>query len=180
MLSFLLPGELKRQLDAAVIAFIDRQTETFLPEPVREKIRRLSPQLVAQKALDDAVQRAIVRFAREYPDIDEDLAAAVLAVADFWDNVDVRTALLSLVSHPGMPRPEERTQIATHFDTVLPERRNRERVDRAISYVLRLVAMVSTQYFGDSGAAIVTLPASVLPKVSPTFAIAIRTGCCLR
>lgn len=63
MLSFLLPGELKRQLDAALIAFIDRQTETVLPESVREKIRRLSPQLVVQKALDDAVQRAVTRFA---------------------------------------------------------------------------------------------------------------------
>ena len=59
---------------------------------------------------------------------------------DFWANADVRTALLNLVSHPGIARPEEHAQIAVHFDAVLPERRNRERVNRAISYLLRLVA----------------------------------------
>jgi hypothetical protein len=98
MLSFLLPGELKRQLDAALIAFIDRQTAMILPEPVREKIRRLSSQLMVQKALDDAVLRAVTRFTQEYPDIDEDLAESVLAVPDFSDNTEVRQALLTLVS----------------------------------------------------------------------------------
>ena len=71
---------------------------------------------------------------------DEDLVEAIRADEIFWQSEMVQDALVKLVSRPGAWLREERETVRYHFETVLPQRVNRERVDKAISFLLRCIA----------------------------------------
>src|SRR5262249_24285725 len=77
---------------------------------------------------------------REYAEVDEDLVAAIRAAQEFWENAEVRRAIADLVARPGGWGEAEREAVLTHFASVLPERRNRQRVDKAVAYLLRCAA----------------------------------------
>lgn len=131
-----LPDDLKRSMFDAVFEFAGKH----LPGSLGEQVRGLSSQEALRRALDEALQRGIQRFEQEYIEIDEDLVQDLLDTPDLWHNAQIRTAIITLVSNPGSLRDDEHAQIVVHFETVLPRRRNRQRVDRALSYLLRVVA----------------------------------------
>ena len=135
-----IPDALKQQIVDAVINFIGKQAEGLVGEQISSRIRGLSSAGAMRKAMADAFERGVARFQREYTDIDEDLTDAILQSNDFWNDQSVQHAILSLISSPGIDRKEERSTILSHFETILPGRRNRERVDRAVTHLLRMVA----------------------------------------
>ena len=47
---------------------------------------------------------------------------------------------MAILKKPGLYLVEEREQVAQSFAGVLPERKNRERVDRAVTYLLKCLA----------------------------------------
>lgn len=135
-----MPDSLRQQLIDAVIEFITKQSEDFVGQQLSDRIRALSSKGALRKELNKGLERGIARFQQEYADIDEDLTVAIVENQNFWQDRTVQEAVLKLVSMPGLNHSTERETVVAHFETMLPHRRNRERVDRAISYLLRTVA----------------------------------------
>jgi len=135
-----IPDSVKQQILDGVVDFLAKQGEKYLDQAISDKIRSLSSHGAMQRGLDQALQRAVVCFEREYVEIDEDLVGDMLAAPDFWQSREVRKAILALITRPGLESPERREQIVGHFESVLPQRRNRDRVDRAVTFLLRCVA----------------------------------------
>lgn len=139
MLAFI-PDALKERMLDVLIDFVASQGEKFFDSRFGDKIRGLSSQGAVRQAFDEALARAFTRFQQEYIEQDEDLVADLAAIPDFWQNTEVRKALLQIVSRPRSWNADEQATVAQHFETVLPQRRNRQRVDQAIAYLLRCVA----------------------------------------
>ena len=140
LLLSLIPEDLKRQLLDGLVGFLAEQARQWVGEEVANRIRRLSSEVGFLKAFDQASKMAAERFVAEYTPVDEDLAAALAADPNFWKAPSVRKALMELVRRPGAWLPQEREQLAQRFADVLPQRVNRERVDRAVNFFLRCLA----------------------------------------
>jgi len=136
----LFPEDLKRQLMDSLIGFVAEQAKRLVGEQASEQIRRLSSEAVFLRTFDQALERGLRRFQEEYAREDEDLVPLLLNNRDLWRSPAVRQALRDLISRPGAYLPEARGKILASFADVLPERINRERVDRAVSYLLRCIA----------------------------------------
>lgn len=136
-----IPEETKERVLDSVVEFVARQAEKALGDKAGRSIRKLKSDAVFQAGFAQGIRRATERFIREYTPQDEDLVAAIIASPDFWQAQSVRQALLALVGRPGSPPdPEQWQSLAQHFDDVLPQRVNRERVDRAVALFLRCLA----------------------------------------
>jgi tetratricopeptide (TPR) repeat protein len=135
-----IPDALKQQIIDAVVNFIGKQAEDLVGAQLGDKVRGLSSQGTLRKALSGAIERGIARFQREYIEIDEDLTEAILATPAFWSDREVQQAILTLVSNPVAPDTQLREKVVEHFELILPQRRNRDRVDRAVTRLLGTIA----------------------------------------
>jgi tetratricopeptide (TPR) repeat protein len=136
----LIPEDLKRQLLDGLVGFLADQAQRLAGEKASEHIRRLSSEAAFLRAFDQALERGLRRFRDEYTQKDEDLVSLLVSDPALWRSPTVRKALRELVSRPGAHLPEARRQLLASFSDVLPQRVNRERVDRAVSYLLGCIA----------------------------------------
>lgn len=134
--TMLLPDNLKQQIVEAILDFADKT----LGKPIGEKVRTFLSQhaVVMDQRLDQAVHQALARFEEAYTEEDEDVTAELQQCTNLWAQPDVAQALLHLIACPGLLRSSEQFGVVGHFTDILPQRRNRTRVDRAVSYLLRL------------------------------------------
>jgi hypothetical protein len=139
MLSFI-PDSLKQAMVDGLVNFLANQADKLSDGTLGARLRGLASDGALRKSMEQALQRATARFEREYADTDEDLVAAIKADKSFWVQAEVRQAIIELVARPGGWGEAEREAVLAHFAAVLPERRNRERVDRAVTQLLRCVA----------------------------------------
>ena len=109
-------------------------------EKASEAIKKLSSDAEFLDAFDGAMEKAARRSVEEYFIVDEDLAAGIGQVERFWKSKIMLAALRTMVKRPGAFLPEECETVIQHFDDVFPERMNRERVDRAVTFILRCLA----------------------------------------
>lgn len=137
---FLIPEPLKRELLDGLVGFLADQAKRLAGERASEQIRRLSSEAAFLRAFDRALERGLRRFRDEYTPQDEDLAPLLTSDPALWRSPIVRQALRDLVSRPGAHLPEARHKLLASFADVLPQRVNRERVDRAVSYLLACIA----------------------------------------
>jgi hypothetical protein len=136
----LIPEDLKRQLLDGLVGFLADQAKRLAGEKASEHIRRISSEAAFLRAFDQALERGLRRFRDEYTQEDEDLVPLLVGDPALWRSPTVRKALRELVIRPGAHLPEARRQLLASFSDVLPQRVNRERVDRAVSYLLGCIA----------------------------------------
>ena len=134
-----IPDPIKQQIADALVDFLVKQAEKVAGEQIAGKIRKFSSKGEFAEAVEKAIIKGAQRFAVEYADEDEDLAAAISANPDFWKSKSAQKALTELIKRPGAWNLSEYAEIASHFEDVLPERRNRIRVDKAVTYFLRCI-----------------------------------------
>jgi len=123
-----------------LIATIGQQAEELAGKLLADQLCALLAGASWRASLDSALEASIVRFEQEYVEIDEDLPAALVTSPAIWNDPVVQQALLEMIADPFSSQPDEPS---AQFSTVLPERRNRERVDRAVGYLLRAVAQAA-------------------------------------
>jgi predicted negative regulator of RcsB-dependent stress response len=133
------PDDFKRELLDGIVDFVATQAKKLLGDEVARKISALSSQEAFNQAFDQAMKRAVKRFNHEYVVQDEDLVAAITADRTFWASKSVQQGLKVLIRRPGSWVLEEQEKVAQHFTDVLPQRMNRERVDKAVSFFLRCI-----------------------------------------
>jgi tetratricopeptide (TPR) repeat protein len=135
-----IPDPVKRQIADGLFDFLQNLAGKVLNDQAAAKVARLKSDGDFQQALDQGLARATTRFVNEYAEQDEDLVEAISTDSKFWQAKSVRQAVLTLLQHPGHYEDEAWDVVAQKFDDVLPGRRNRERVDRAVKFYLRCVA----------------------------------------
>jgi DNA helicase IV len=136
----LIPKHLKQQALDALVDFVSEQAKKYTGDEIAAKIKQLRSDAAFNRAFEEGLERAAKRFTQEYETRDEDLVAAIIADEDFFKNEEVQTALLAILKKPGAYLADERDKVAESFTSVLPERKNRERVDRAVMYLLKCLA----------------------------------------
>lgn len=138
-ISKLIPQSLKQQMMDAVVDVVAEKSMSLLGDGAAEKIRQLRSDGRFQKEFEESLARASQQFRDDYEEIDEDL---VHAIGDntIFDDKKARKALLRILQAPDSLLEDEKSIVVDYFESVLPERKNRERVDKAISYFLKCIA----------------------------------------
>lgn len=135
-----LPDDLIQKLRDTLVDKLTETAETAGKHQAAATFKKLRSDADFTTAFEQGLTRAAQRFADEYVQQDEDLVAVVLDSPDFFTNVEVQEAMLSMLRQPGSYLESEQTAIARSFATVFRKRINRERVDRAVTYLLRCLA----------------------------------------
>lgn len=136
----LIPERLKETLANTVFELLAGSAERLGGHDLARNIRKLSSRAELLQSLDCAFVAGVARFLDEYTSQDEDLTAAIRNEEIFWQSEVVQEALVSLVSRPGAWMRQDRETVLRHFETVLPMRVNRDRVDKAVSFLLLCIA----------------------------------------
>jgi hypothetical protein len=136
----LIPQELKQKALDAVVDLVADQAGKYTSDEVAANIRKLRSDTAFNRQFEKALAQATQRFIEAYQLQDEDLITAIAADKEFFQNEQIQKALLALLKRPGAYLADEREIIYQSFETVLPQRLNRERVDRAAIYLLKCLA----------------------------------------
>ncbi|MCX6033328.1 MAG: NB-ARC domain-containing protein [Chloroflexi bacterium] len=136
----LIPERLKEKLADGLVELLAGSAERLGGEQIAGNIRKFSSRGDLLQSIDRALEAGVRRFIKEYMGQDEDLVEAVRADDLFWQSEMVQDALVKLVSRPSAWLGEERETVLRHFETLWPTRVNRERVDKAITFLLRCIA----------------------------------------
>lgn len=136
----LFPEGVRRKIFDSAIEFLSSQVEKVANEKLGDVIRKLKSDATFQSSFDEGIKRAAARFIKEYETKDEDIAKALIDNPDFWESKSIRQALRSIIMHPADWLEQETEIIVKNFDDVLPVRKNREKIDQAITFFLRSLA----------------------------------------
>ena len=140
MIVSFIPARVKEILADSLVELLAGSAESLGGEQIAGKIRTLSSRGPLLQSIDRALEAGMRRFITDYTTQDEDLVSAFQEDELFLQSEVVQDALVKLVSRPGAWLREEREAVVYHFDTILPQRVNRERVDKAINFLLRCIA----------------------------------------
>ncbi len=149
----LIPDDLKKRSRNALVDFVSSQAEKFINDEASEKIKKLRSDYAFGQKFEKSVKRGAEIFVQEYQLEDEDLVAAIAENEEILSKKEVQDALLDIIKNPETYLVDEQDIVVASFEAILPERHNRERVDRAISHLLRCIAK----------------EASKLPEVRPVY-----------
>ncbi len=135
-----IPASFRDKVVDVVVDFVSEQAKKHLSDEMAGRIKKMRSDAGFQKAFEQGLQQAAQRFSDEYEREDEDLAAALRNAPEFFENEQVQAALIKILKNPGAYLSDERTLLAQTFDSVLPTRKNRDRMNQAVSYFLRCLA----------------------------------------
>lgn len=135
--SDLIPKELRQQAQDALVDFVSEQAKKYIDERTAEKIKKLRTDGAFRRKFEQGLERALKRFVDEYYEQDEDLVEAIVEDTSLFEKPDVKQALMTMLKKPGSYLVEEGETVAHSFESVLPRRRNRERVNKAMVYLMR-------------------------------------------
>lgn len=136
----LIPQSLKQKARDTLVDFVAEQARKYAGEELATRLKKLRSDAAFNKTFEEALQRAARRFFDEYRLENEDLVAAIAADDGFFRDEKIQQALLAILKRPGAYLVEEQETLQQSFDSVLPQRINRERVDRAVIYLLKCLA----------------------------------------
>ena len=113
------------------------QANKLKRQDIASKIGKLRSDAAFNEEFHRGLARATGRFFEEYETQDEDLVVAIRDDPHFFRNVEMQKALLTMLRRPGSYLEDERDQVELSLQSVLPGRKNRDRVHRAVVYLLR-------------------------------------------
>jgi tetratricopeptide (TPR) repeat protein len=136
----LVPEDLKERLQDTLVDYVSNVARKLVGADAANKIKLLRSDGAFLARFNTALKKAIHRFEKEYIQHDEDLVVALISVPDVLHNDKVQHALLEMVKRPDLYLIEERERTWHSFSSILPSRINRERVDKAVNYLLKCLA----------------------------------------
>lgn len=131
-----IPDSVKQQILDSAVDFIAEQSKNILGDQFGDAISQLKSDAKFRKEFNTGIKRATERFIQDYRHHDEDIVDAITQDKSFWQKRSVRIQLVELLKHPSSLN-EDKSKIIAEFDDVLPQRLNRKRVDRAVSFFLQ-------------------------------------------
>ncbi len=131
-----LPDQVKRQLLDSLVDYLAERADAILDDQMSGILRRLKSDADFESAFGAGVNQAANRFNTEYGAIDAEVVAAIAAVDGFWTAKSIQKAIRNAIRNPGRP-PRDEEVFTQHFDTVLAEQFEPDRLQRALGYFLR-------------------------------------------
>ncbi|MGB0384268.1 MAG: NB-ARC domain-containing protein [Ardenticatenaceae bacterium] len=122
------------------LSTLNKLAEGLLDEQRLAELSWLSTDNTFQLAFSEALQRGADRFVGLYLDEDEDLVEAIVDHEGFFGHEQVQKGFLSILQEPSSYLADGQEVVIYSFDRVLPRRRNRRRVNRAMSVFLSCLA----------------------------------------
>jgi tetratricopeptide (TPR) repeat protein len=135
-----IPEDLRKQILDSAVDFVARQAEKVAGDVLAEKLKSLRSDSAFQKKFQAGLNSAVERFIKEYEAEDEDLVAAIIEDRGFFQNKQIRQALFTIVQQPTGFLGDEKEFVFEQFESVLPARKNRDRVQKAIVFLLKCLA----------------------------------------
>lgn len=135
----LIPQSIKDAVLDTTVDFLSGQAKKLLGDEIASKIKKLRTDASFHQSFEKGLKRALERFKLEYEEQDEDIVAAITADLSIFKDEKVQATLLEMIKRPGTYMDEEHEKIVSSFESILPRRKNRQRVDRALSYLLRCI-----------------------------------------
>jgi len=139
-ISNLIPESLKKQAIDTLVDFLADQSKKYASDEIVSIIKKLRSDAAFIQEFEAGLGRAVQRFIDEYESEDEDLVTVIAADEDFFRNDEVQSALLAILKKPNAFLTDEKGVLALAFSSVLPNRKSRQRVDRAVTYLLKCLA----------------------------------------
>lgn len=136
----LIPTSIKQKAIDATVDFLANIGKGHVKDEITRKIKKLRSDGAFREAFEQGLQRAADRFIKDYAYEDEDLVEAIIENRTFFECEEIQNALLMVLQRPGAYLDDQHEIIVQSFNAVLPTRRNRQRVDRAVSFLLKCVA----------------------------------------
>lgn len=133
----LIPKKLQQKAIDATVDFIASLGKGYIKDEILKKIKSLRSDGSFKEAFEKGIQGATERFLEEYAYEDEDLVQIIASDDEFFRNEEIQKALIKILKNPGGYLSNEQETIIKSFDTILPHRQNRERVNKAINYFLK-------------------------------------------
>ena len=135
-----IPQSVKQEALNLLINVVSDQAKRLVGSELAAKIQRLRSDGGFNQKFEAGLKRAVQRFHDEYEAQDEDLTSALVAEKNLFQSQEVQAALLKMLKQPGAYLAAEHATLEEAFADVLPARKNRERVNRAITYLLKCLA----------------------------------------
>lgn len=135
----LIPDSLVQVALEELFNFLSEQAEKYAGEQLSGKIRALSTQATFKESVRKAIKNGAERFYVEFFDTDEALVTAIARKKDIFELPEFVKALTGLICRPGAWQVEKQNQVVGQFNSIFPNRSNRERVNKALSYLLRCI-----------------------------------------
>lgn len=135
----LIPQSIKDAVLNATVDFLSSQAKKLLGDEVAAKIKKLNTDAAFRQSFEKGLKRALERFKQEYEEQDEDIVAAITSDPKIFKDEKFQAILLTMIKHPGNYLEEEREKVISSFEAILPGRKNRQRVDQAVAYLLRCI-----------------------------------------
>lgn len=135
----LVPQSIKDAVLDTTVDFLSSQAKKLLGDEIAAKIKKLRTDASFHQSFEKGLKRALERFKLEYEEQDEDMVTAITVDPSIFKDEKFQATLLEMIKRPGTYLDEEREKIVSSFELILPGRKNRQRVDRAISYLLRCI-----------------------------------------
>lgn len=136
----LIPQALQDKAIDAIVNFLADQAKKIVGDEIATKLKVLRSDAAFRKEFEAGLNRAGQRFIEEYQIDDEDLVEAIIKDTEFFRNQEFQESLLEVIKKPGVYLVEEKQVIEQSFSSILPQRKNRERVNRAIRHLLKCLA----------------------------------------
>ncbi|MCX2476074.1 NB-ARC domain-containing protein [Pedobacter sp. MC2016-05] len=136
----IIPDHLKKRLYDRVLDFIVDSARKFNQDGLADKFRSLKTDGALIDQFNKGIVKGIDRFIKEYELIDEDLVHDIIEKKTEFLTSSLKEALFTVVQNPDRFSWEERNEIIDSFEQILPNRKNRERVERAVIYWLDCIA----------------------------------------
>ncbi|MBI5294602.1 MAG: hypothetical protein HY869_03935 [Chloroflexi bacterium] len=136
----IIPESFKTVFQDSVVNFLSEQARKYIGNEMGIKIQQMRSDGGFKLELEDGIQKALIRFRNEYSKIDEDLVDALLSDPRVFENKQLQKAIADVAANPAKYLSNNHEIPAENFSSVLPERANRERVNRAIIFLLQCIA----------------------------------------
>jgi LuxR family glucitol operon transcriptional activator len=135
----LIPQSIKDAVLNTTVDFLSSQAKKLLGDEVAAKIKKLNTDAAFHQSFEKGLKRALERFKQEYEEQDEDIVATITSDSRIFKDEKFQATLLAMIKRPGGYLEEERAKVIASFASILPGRKNRQRVDQAIAYLLRCI-----------------------------------------
>jgi tetratricopeptide (TPR) repeat protein len=134
-----IPQSIKEAVLDTTVDFLSGQAKKLLGDEIASKIKQLRTDAAFHQSFENGLKRALERFKLEYEEQDEDIVAVILSNQSIFKDEKFQAILQEMIKRPGSYLDEEREKVISTFESILPGRKNRQRVDRAVSFLLRCI-----------------------------------------
>ncbi|MFZ2205524.1 MAG: NB-ARC domain-containing protein [Minisyncoccia bacterium] len=138
-ISFFIPDQLKINVTDFLVNLLADFAVKFADEQIAGKIKKLSSEGEFYNSVEKAINKGLERFVSQYTLQDEDLVESIIQDEEFLKSESIQIELVRLIRRPGAWQPEERNNLDHYFEDVLPHRVNKERVKKAVDFLLRCI-----------------------------------------